>query len=93
MSHTLRDLIARQKALQARADAERHEFAQSAESLKKPFSWADRGIEAVQFLKSSPIIWISAFAILSHYKPKLAGKILTFGWGVVKLAKSAKSLV
>jgi hypothetical protein len=93
MSQRLQNLLKRQKILQARADAERLEFAQSSEVLKKPFSWADRGIEAVQFLKSSPIIWISAFAVLSHYKPKLASKILTFGWGAVKLAKSAKNLV
>ena len=93
MSEHLQALLARQKALQARAETERLEFAQSSDSLKKPFSWADRGIEAVQFLKSSPIIWISAFAILSHYKPKLASKILTFGWGALKLAKSAQRLV
>lgn len=93
MSQHLQDLLAQQRELQAKAESERIEFAQSTEALKKPFSWADRGIEVVQFLKSSPIIWISSFAVLSHYKPKLAGKILTFGWGAVKLAKSAKNLI
>jgi len=50
-------------------------------------------MDAIHFIKDTPILWTSAFAVLSHYKPKLASKALAVGWGAVKLLKSAKSLI
>ena len=93
MSRTLADLQARQKALQDRAAQERADFAIHFEPIEKPLSWADKGIDAFNFLKSSPILWTSAFAVLAHYKPKLASKALAVGWGTMKLLKSAKNLL
>ena len=93
MSHQLMDLEARQKELQARAAEERAEFALHFEPIEKPLSWADKGIDAFNFVKSTPVLWTSAFAVLAHYKPKLASKVLAVGWGAVKLLKSAKKLV
>lgn len=93
MSHQLMDLEARQKELQARAAKERAEFALHFEPIEKPLSWADKGIDAFNFVKSTPVLWTSAFAVLAHYKPKLASKVLAVGWGAVKLLKSAKKLV
>jgi len=93
MSHQLMDLEARQKELQARAAQERAEFALHFEPIEKPLSWADKGIDAFNFVKSTPVLWTSAFAVLAHYKPKLASKVLAVGWGAVKLLKSAKKLV
>ena len=92
MSHQLMDLEARQKELQARAAQERAEFALHFEPIEKPLSWADKGIDAFNFVKSTPVLWTSAFAVLAHYKPKLASKVLAVGWGAVKLLKSAKKL-
>ena len=54
---------------------------------------ADKGIDAFNFMKSTPILWTSAFAVLAHYKPKLASKVLAVGWCTVKLLKGAKSLL
>jgi hypothetical protein len=93
MSQNLADLMARQQELQIQAAKERAELALHLEPLEKPLSWADKGIDAVRFIKSSPILWTSAFALLAHYKPKLASKVLAIGWGSIKLIKSAKSLL
>ncbi|OZA10364.1 MAG: hypothetical protein B7Y05_17090 [Polynucleobacter sp. 24-46-87] len=44
-------------------------------------------------MKNNPVLWTSAFAVLAHYRPKLASKVLAVGWGAMKLLKSAKSLI
>ena len=93
MSQKLSDLQARQKVLQERAAQERADFALYFEPLEKPLSWADKGVDAFNFIKNTPVLWTSAFAVLAHYKPKLASKVLALGWGAVKLLKSAKKLV
>ncbi|MEY3418757.1 MAG: hypothetical protein RJA46_528 [Pseudomonadota bacterium] len=93
MSQTLSDLQARQKVLQERAAQERADFALHFEPIEKPLSWADKGVDAFNFIKNTPVLWTSAFAVLAHYKPKLASKVLAVGWGAVKLLKSAKKLV
>jgi hypothetical protein len=93
MSQKLAELQARQRVLQQQAAQERADFALHFEPLEKPLSWADKGIDAFNFMKSTPILWTSAFAVLVHYKPKLASKVLALGWGAVKLLKGAKSLL
>jgi YqjK-like protein len=93
MSRKLADLQARQRLLQERAAQERTDFALHFQPLEKPLSWADKGIDAFNFVKSSPILWTSAFAVLAHYKPKLASKVLAVGWGTMKMLKSAKNLL
>lgn len=93
MSRKLAQLQERQRALQDRAAKERADFALHFEPIEKPLSWADKGIDAFNFVKNTPILWTSAFAVLAHYKPKLASKVLAVGWGAVKLLKSAKKLV
>ena len=93
MSQSLAELQARQRVLQERAAQERNDFALHFEPIEKPLSWADKGIDAFNFVKGTPILWTSAFAVLAHYKPKLASKVLAVGWGAVKLLKSAKKLV
>ena len=93
MSRKLSDLQARQRVLQDRAAQERTDFALHFEPIEKPLSWADKGIDAFNFVKGSPVLWTSAFAVLAHYKPKLASKVLAVGWGTVKLLKGAKSLI
>jgi hypothetical protein len=93
MSQTLAELQARQKVLQERAAQERSDFALHFEPIEKPLSWADKGIDAFNFVKGTPILWTSAFAVLAHYKPKLASKVLAVGWGAVKLLRGAKKLV
>ena len=93
MSQKLSDLQARQKVLKERAAQERADFALHFEPIEKPLSWADKGVDAFNFIKNTPVLWTSAFAVLAHYKPKLASKVLAVGWGAVKLLKSAKKLV
>ncbi|MBU3606799.1 YqjK-like family protein [Polynucleobacter sp. MWH-Creno-3A4] len=93
MSEQLKVLELRRHQLMLQANKERKEFGEHFEPWEKPLSWADKGVDAIQFLKSNPILWTSAFAALAHYKPKLAGKVIAVGWGAVKLLKGAKKLI
>ncbi len=93
MSRSLEQLEARQKQLQARAAIERAQFAEHFEPIEKPLSWADKGLDAFHFMKNNPVLWTSAFAVLAHYRPKLASKVLAVGWGGIKLLKSVKTLI
>lgn len=93
MIRKLVQLQARQKVLQERSAQERTNFALHFEPIEKPLSWADKGIDAFNFVKGTPILWTSAFAVLAHYKPKLARKVLAIGWGSLKLLRGAKSLL
>ncbi len=93
MNDKLKILEHHQHELMLQADRERKAFAEHFEAWEKPLSWADKGLDAVQFLKSNPILWTSAFAALAHYKPKLASKVLAVGWGAMKIVKSAKKLI
>ena len=93
MNDKLKALEHRQYELMLQASRERKIFAEHFEAWEKPLSWADKGIDAVQFLKNNPILWTSAFAALAHYKPKLASKVLAVGWGAMKIVKSAKKLI
>ncbi len=93
MSEKLEALERRQRELMVQANRERKAFAEHFEAWEKPLSWADKGMDAVHFLKSNPILWTSAFAALAHYKPKIASKVLAVGWGAMKIVKSAKKLI
>lgn len=93
MIRKLKDLGVRQTVLQARAAQERADFALHFEPIEKTLSWADKGVDAFNFLKNSPIVWTSTFAVLAHYKPRLAHKALAIGWGAIRLVKSVKNLV
>lgn len=93
MNEKLSALEHRQHELIHQASRERRDFAGHFEAWEKPLSWADKGVDAVHFLKSNPILWTSAFAALAHYKPKLASKVLAVGWGAMKIVKSAKKLI
>ena len=93
MSQDLKVLEKRRHQLQVQANKERQALALHFEPWEKPLSWADKGVDVFYFLKNNPIILTGAFAALAHYKPKLASRILSVGWGAIKLIKSAKSLV
>lgn len=93
MNAQLQILELRRQQLMAQASKEREEFTNHFEPWEKPLSWADKGIDAFQFLKGNPILWTSAFAALAHYKPKLASKVLAVGLGAMRLVKSAKKLI
>ena len=93
MSEKLEALERRQRELIVQANRERKAFAEHFEAWERPLSWADKGMDAVHFLKSNPILWTSAFAALAHYKPRIASKVLAVGWGAMKIVKSAKKLI
>ena len=93
MSTKLKALELRQHELRLQANRERKVFAEHFQAWEKPLSWADKGIDTVNFLKNNPVLWTSAFAALAHYKPKLASKVLAVGFGAMKLVKGAKNLI
>jgi len=91
MTSTIKALESRRQQLQLQAARERAAFIVHFEPLDRPFRWFDQGIGVIQFIKDTPILWTSAFALLAHYKPKMASKALVVGSGVIKLLKSVKS--
>ena len=93
MSANLKDLELRLQELTLQADRERNDFSEHFEVWEKPLSWADKGVDTFNFLKNNPILWTGAFAVLAHYKPKLASKVLAVGWGAMKFLKSVKKLI
>ncbi|BDW12286.1 hypothetical protein PSHI8_23700 [Polynucleobacter sp. SHI8] len=88
MTGYLKDLKLRRRELQAQSNRERKEFGDHFEAFKKPISWADKGLDALHFLKNSPLLWTTAFTALVHYKPKMASKVLVVGQNVIKFIKS-----
>lgn len=93
MTQNLKALEKRRHQLQIQAGKERQAISLDFEPWEKPLSWADKGVDVFHFFKNNPIILTGAFAALAHYKPKLAGRVLSVGWGAIKLIKSAKSLI
>lgn len=93
MSEHLKVLEHRQHQLKLQAHRERTEFAEHFEAWEKPLSWADKGLDAVSFLRSNPFLWTSTFAALAHYKPKLASKALAVGWGAMRVIKATKKIL
>lgn len=93
MSQDLKALERRCQELQIQAGKERSDLALHFEPWEKPLSWADKGVDIFHFFKNNPIILTGAFAALAHYKPKLANRVLSVGWGAIKLIKSTKSLI
>ena len=89
----LSELELRRQELQTQAHHERKEFSKHFEPWEKPLSWADKGVDIFNFFKANPVLLTSAFAALAHYKPKLASRVLAFGWGAMKLFKSTKNLI
>ena len=83
----------RRHELQAQAHRERKELAKHFEPWEKPLSWADKGVDIFNFFTGHPVFLTGAFAALAHYKPKLASRVLAFGWGAMKLFKSTKNLI
>ena len=93
MTQNLKVLEKRRHQLQVQANKERQALVLHFKPWEKPLSWADKGVDVFHFFKNNPIILTGAFAALAHYKPKLAGRVLSVGWGAIKLIKSAKSLI
>ncbi len=90
---TLKQLEVRRQELQHQSGLERKALAAHFQPWEKPLSWADKGIDAYHFVKNNPALWSGAFAVLAHYKPKLASQVLAMGWGAMKLLKSAKRII
>lgn len=90
-SQKLKALEVRRHQLQLQAARERTEVALHFEPLGKPLSWADKGMDAIAFIKNTPLLWTGAFTLFAHFKPKLASKALAVGWGAMKVFKSAKT--
>ena len=93
MGQHLNALEKRRQMLQRKSNQERKALALYFEPWEKPLSWADTGADLIHFLKSNPVLLTGAFAVLAHYKPKFASKILAIGWGAINLFKRAKSLI
>jgi hypothetical protein len=78
--------------LQTQSNRDRRELGKHFDLLGKPLAWMDKGFRIFYFLKNNPLLWTSAFALIAHYKPKLAREVLA-GLGALKLLKNALKLI
>lgn len=86
MTGRLKSLEIRQQELKTQCNHERRDLEERINSLDKPLAWVDKGLSAIRFFKSYPLLLTGAFAALAQCKPKLARKVLAV-MSVVKLSK------
>lgn len=87
MTGRLRMLEIRQQELKTQCNRERRDLGEHINLLAKPLTWANKGLNAIQFFKNYPLLLTGVFVGLTTYKPKLASKVLAV-LGVVRLLKS-----
>jgi hypothetical protein len=87
MTSRLKILEIRQQELKTQCKREREGLGECINVMAKPLAWADKGLDAIYFLKKYPLLLTGIFVALTTYKPKLAGKALAVV-GVVKFLKS-----
>ena len=87
MTSRLRLLEIRQQELKIQCNRERRDLGEFIDSLAKPLAWANKGLNAIYFLKKYPLLLTGAFLAITTYKPKLASKALAVV-GALKLLKN-----
>ena len=93
MNSKLKTLLNRQRELKAKIAKERFKLADHFKPIERVFSWADRILDGVHFMKRNPVLWTTVFAIFAAYQPSIASKLLTAGFSAVKFAKGVRNLI
>ena len=91
MSKKLRNLAARREHLVAQAAEQRILLAQNIETWRAPFALADRGLEAVRYIKRHPICAAGAsLGLLTAMRSSRASKWLQRGWLVWQVVRKLR---
>jgi len=74
------ELAERRARLVAQAEAQRTALAQGIAPWRGPLALADRGLAALHYLRSHPVLPIGAAAMVVALRPRRAVKWLQRGW-------------
>ncbi len=75
MNHSLQKIAEKRQRLIALIASQRVFFAQNADSLRKPVSMADKGLNVLRYIKHHPILIVGGgAALLSIVNPSKVGK-------------------
>ena len=81
MNSKLKTLLNRQRELKAKIAKERFKLADHFKPIERVFSWADRILDGVHFMKRNPVLWTTVFAIFENEKEILNLPFECFVWG------------
>lgn len=85
MNGKLTRLAERRERLIMRAAAQRMALAQGIEPWRTPLALADRGLDALRFIKNHPVWTAGGSLLLAAVRPGRAGKWLGLGWVTWKI--------
>ncbi|MEJ1959498.1 MAG: YqjK-like family protein [Nitrosomonadales bacterium] len=92
MNRQMAEVMQRRGELLGRIAAQREQIAGLGAHWQVPLTLADRGLAALRFLRSRPMLIVGAISMLLIRRRGAAGLIAT-GWRTWKLYKSAASLL
>jgi hypothetical protein len=87
MSTKLTQLAKRRHALIVQAAAQREALQQCIDPWRAPLLLADRGLNAVRYVKSNPMLMMGTMTLISLLRPTRAGKWLHRSWMFVQVAR------
>lgn len=90
MNKQMLAVMQRRGELLARIAMQREQVAETAMRWQAPLAFADKGLAAVRFLCSNPLLVAAVVAILAIRRRGVAG-MLASGWRIWRLYKSAMS--
>ncbi len=84
------EVMQRRAELLSKIATQREQVAATAMRWQAPLALADKGLAAVRFLRSNPVLVAAALAVIAIRRRNVAG-MLTAGWRMWRWYKSAKS--
>lgn len=90
MNKKLAQLEKRRQLLIARASAQRSTLVQNVGPLRHTMAVADSTIRIVRYVKSHPILSLSAIAAFAYFQTKLAGRWLQRGVALFSTAQNIR---
>jgi hypothetical protein len=80
MNSRLNRLAERRESLVAQAAAQRNALAQNVAPWRAPLALADRGMEALRYIRRHPALLLGAALMFAAWRPGRAGKWTRFLW-------------
>lgn len=90
MNKQMLAVMQRRGELLARIATQREQVAATAMRWQAPLALADKGLAAIRFLRSNPVLVAAAVAVIAIRRRNVAG-MLAGGWRIWRWYKSAKS--
>ncbi len=87
MSTKLSQLAKRRHKLIVQAATQREALQQCIDPWRTPLTLADRGLSAIRYVKSSPILMMGTMALLGILRPTRVGKWLHRSWLLLQVTR------